>query len=138
MPVSPDRLVTGGRSPIQLSIAQDSQPIQEGQTMEEETMGTGTGDQSKSFDFTTVTDAQLKTRLEEIESLRPSLGDTETDRLIRETLDAEYGAPSFDVEEFEDLLTRLEGSKKRQQRQRSVEGRRDIMTQGLAGMMGNF
>ena len=36
------------------------------------------------------------------------------------------------------LLNRLEGSKKRQQRQRSVEGRRDIFAQGLAGMMGNF
>ena len=100
--------------------------------------GTGAEEQSDSSDFSTVTDEKLKTRLKEIESLRGSLGDTETDRLIREALDAEYGAPSFDVGEFEDLLTRLEGSKKRQQRQRSVEGRRDIMAQGLASMMGNF
>ena len=45
---------------------------------------------------------------------------------------------SFKVGQFEALLNRLEGSKKRQQRQRSVEGRRDIFAQGLAGMMGNF
>ena len=44
----------------------------------------------------------------------------------------------FDINRFQQLLDKLEGSKKRQQRQRSVEGRRDIFAQGLAGMMGNF
>ena len=44
----------------------------------------------------------------------------------------------FDVAKFEELLSRLEASKKRQQRQKSVEGRRDIFATGLAGMMGNF
>jgi hypothetical protein len=44
----------------------------------------------------------------------------------------------FDITRFEELLNRLEASKKRQQRQRSVEGRRDIFAQGLAGMMSNF
>lgn len=39
---------------------------------------------------------------------------------------------------FEALLNKLEGSKKRQQRQRSVEGRRDSWAQGLASMMSNF
>ena len=39
---------------------------------------------------------------------------------------------------FADLLARLEGSKKRQQRQKSVEGCRDIYAQGLASMMSNF
>jgi len=48
------------------------------------------------------------------------------------------GTADFDVDQFQELLNRLEGSKKRQQRQRSVEGRRDIYAQGLAGMMGNF
>jgi hypothetical protein len=48
------------------------------------------------------------------------------------------GTADFDVDQFQTLLNRLEGSKKRQQRQRSVEGRRDIYAQGLAGMMGNF
>ena len=45
---------------------------------------------------------------------------------------------SFNIPQFEALLQRLEASKGRQQRQRSVEGRRDIFAQGLAGMMGNF
>ena len=44
----------------------------------------------------------------------------------------------FDTNKFEQLLGRLEGSKGRQQRQKSVEGRRDIFSQGLAGMMSNF
>ena len=44
----------------------------------------------------------------------------------------------FDIQRFQDLLDKLESSKKRQQRQKSVEGRRDIFAQGLAGMMGNF
>ena len=44
----------------------------------------------------------------------------------------------FDIDRFEKLLNRLEASKKRQQRQKSVEGRRDIFSHGLASMMGNF
>jgi len=45
---------------------------------------------------------------------------------------------SVDLTTFQQLLDKLEGSKKRQQRQKSVEGRRDIYSQGLASMMGNF
>ena len=44
----------------------------------------------------------------------------------------------FDIGKFESLLSRLEDSKGRQQRQKSLEGRRDIFSQGLAGMMSNF
>ena len=47
-------------------------------------------------------------------------------------------ASDFDINRFEQLLNRLEASKGRQQRQKSVEGRRDIFSQGLASMMGNF
>jgi hypothetical protein len=47
-------------------------------------------------------------------------------------------ATNFDIKNFEDLLSRLEASKGRQQRQKSVEGRRDIFAQGLASMMSNF
>jgi hypothetical protein len=56
-----------------------------------------------------------------------SLTDTGTDNASR-----------FNITEFEDLLNRLEASKGRQQRQKSVEGRRDIFQQGLASMMSNF
>jgi hypothetical protein len=44
----------------------------------------------------------------------------------------------FDINKFQQLLQRLEASKGRQQRQKSVEGRRDIYAQGLASMMSNF
>ena len=48
------------------------------------------------------------------------------------------GDASVNLTEFQQLLDRLEGSKKRQQRQKSVEGRRDIYSQGMASMMSNF
>ena len=48
------------------------------------------------------------------------------------------GEENFDINQFDQLLNRLEASKGRQQRQKSVEGRRDIFQQGLAGMMSNF
>ena len=44
----------------------------------------------------------------------------------------------FDINKFEQLLSRLEASKGRQQRQKSLEGRRDIYATGLASMMSNF
>ena len=45
---------------------------------------------------------------------------------------------AVDLETFQQLLDKLESSKQRQQRQKSVEGRRDIYSQGLASMMSNF
>ena len=44
----------------------------------------------------------------------------------------------FDINKFEQLLSRLEGSKGRQERQKGLEGRRNTFAQGLASMMGNF
>ena len=44
----------------------------------------------------------------------------------------------FNIQNFQDLLDKLEASKGRQQRQKSLEGRRDIFAQGLASMMSNF
>ena len=44
----------------------------------------------------------------------------------------------FDINKFEDLLRRLEASKGRQTRQKSLEGRRDTWAAGLANMMSNF
>jgi hypothetical protein len=57
--------------------------------------------------------------------------------LTKELVGGEYG-PQADLSQFETLLGKLEGSKMRQQRQKSVEGRRDIYGQGLASMMANF
>jgi hypothetical protein len=53
-------------------------------------------------------------------------------------INAEGSTATVDLTTFQQLLDKLEGSKKRQQRQKSVEGRRDIYAQGLASMMGNF
>jgi len=52
--------------------------------------------------------------------------------------DCTKGDAKVDHKTFQQLLNRLEASKKRQQRQRSVEGRRDIYAGGLASMMSNF
>ena len=46
--------------------------------------------------------------------------------------------PTVDLDYFQSLLDRLEGSKKRQVRQKSVEDRRGTFAQGLANMMNNF
>ena len=65
------------------------------------------------------------------------------DGTTREATNAEItaaggGNATVPIEDFEALLGKLEGSKMRQQRQKSVEGRRDIYSQGLASMMSNF
>jgi hypothetical protein len=44
----------------------------------------------------------------------------------------------FDLNKFEGLLGKLEASKGRQQRQKSLEGRRDTFATGLGSMMTNF
>lgn len=44
----------------------------------------------------------------------------------------------FNIDRFQQLLDRLESSKGRQQRQKSLESRRDVFAQGLASMMSNF
>ena len=50
-----------------------------------------------------------------------------------------YGSePTVDLQSFQQLLNRLTTSKKQQQRQKSVEARRDIYAGGLASMMSNF
>lgn len=44
----------------------------------------------------------------------------------------------FDIDKFQQLLDRLEGSKGRQRRQEGLESRKDIFAQGLSSMMSNF
>lgn len=68
-----------------------------------------------------------------------SLSKDQKEQLKKQAAEKEYGAnDAFDIGEFEQLLGRLEGSKMRQQRQKSVEGRRDIFATGLGSMMSNF
>ena len=48
------------------------------------------------------------------------------------------GDDYFDIDKFQQLLAKLEASKGRQQRQKSLEGRKDTWAAGLANMMSNF
>ena len=68
----------------------------------------------------------------------PNLSNEEKIALRKQAGEQEYGSKAFDIGQFEELLGRLEGSKMRQQRQKSVESRRDIFAGGLASMMSNF
>ena len=61
-----------------------------------------------------------------------------TSNATQAQINAAFDNASVPIEDFEQLLGKLEGSKMRQQRQKSVEGRRDIYSQGLASMMSNF
>lgn len=79
---------------------------------------------------------------DQLASLKKSFSSGDIDKATYEELrkqlaEGEY-SPKADLTQFETLLGKLEGSKMRQQRQKSVEGRRDIFGQGLASMMANF
>lgn len=79
---------------------------------------------------------------DQLTSLKGSLAagnidQTTYDELRKQLAEGEY-TPKADLTQFETLLGKLEGSKMRQQRQKSVEGRRDVFSQGLASMMSNF
>ena len=66
-----------------------------------------------------------------------SLSAEDKAELRKQASQQEYGSKAFDLNEFDELLGRLEGSKKRQVRQKSVEDRRGTFAQGLASMMSN-
>jgi hypothetical protein len=90
-----------------------------------------------------TTTAQLSPYQQRINAINAAAAANQIDadtaaELKKQAAESEFGTKSFDIGEFQDLLGRLEGSKMRQQRQKSVEGRRDIMSQGLASMMSNF
>ena len=67
-----------------------------------------------------------------------SLSNEQKEQLRKQAAEQEYGSEAFDIGQFGELLGRLESSKVRQQRQKSVESRRDIFAGGLASMMSNF
>ena len=65
-----------------------------------------------------------------------TISTTDEDKFL--SSDEQAAMTAEQLSDFQELLARLEASKKRQQRQKSVEGRRDIYAQGLASMMSNF
>ncbi len=65
---------------------------------------------------------------------------TEAQQLEDEQLEREYGGgmSRAELQDFDTLINRLEGSKMRQAAQTNRARQRDTMAAGLAGMMGNF
>ena len=68
------------------------------------------------------------------------MGAVEAQQLRDEQLQRQYGGgmSRAELQDFETLLGRLEGSKMRQAAQSNRERQRDTFAEGLAGMMGNF
>lgn len=66
--------------------------------------------------------------------------DTEAKQLEDEMLAREYGGgmSRAELQDFDTLISRLEGSKMRQAAQSNRARQRDTFAAGLAGMMGNF
>lgn len=85
------------------------------------------------------TDRELRRKISEIRDAvkRGELTKEQAERMIAELYQSKLG-PKADLGQFKELLGSLEASKMKQQRQKSVEGRRDIFAGGLASMMTNF
>lgn len=71
---------------------------------------------------------------------RQGMGAVEAQQLRDEQLQRQYGGgmSRAELQDFETLLGRLEGSKMRQAAQSNRARQRDTFAAGLAGMMGNF
>ncbi len=84
-------------------------------------------------------DPEYKNRVTSLQQAltQGNIDKTTYDELNKQLAEGEY-TPKADLTQFETLLGKLESSKMRQQRQKSVEGRRDIFSQALASMMSNF
>ena len=71
---------------------------------------------------------------------KAGMGAVEAQQLRDEQLQRQYGGgmSRAELQDFETLLGRLEGSKMRQAAQSNRARQRDTFAAGLAGMMGNF
>ena len=80
-------------------------------------------------DFIFPTDDQLK-----------NMGQAEKQDLIDSLTNRQYGGgmSAAELQDFETLVSRLEGSKMRQAAQSNRARQRDVFAGGLASMMGNF
>lgn len=68
------------------------------------------------------------------------MGAAEAQQLRDQMFERQYGGgmSRAELQDFETLLSRLEGSKMRQSAQSNRARQRDTFAAGLAGMMGNF
>ena len=90
-----------------------------------------------SYSFATPSRGAAKTKGEYISE---GMSDAEAQELVDANLSRKYGGgmSSAELQDFESLIGRLEGSKMRQAAQSNRARAREGFTAGLANMMGNF
>lgn len=68
------------------------------------------------------------------------MSDAEAQQLVDANVSRQYGGgmSAAELQDFESLIGRLEGSKMRQAAQGNRARQRDVFAGGLASMMGNF
>lgn len=84
--------------------------------------------------------AYNRNRASEASLRAQGLDEAEAKALENQQLEREYGGgmSRAELQDFETLIGRLEGSKMRQAAQGNRARQRDTFAAGLAGMMGNF
>ena len=84
--------------------------------------------------------ASLRNRASLNELIAQGVGQAEAQQLVDQQAEREFGGgmSRAELQDFETLLGRLEGSKMRQSAQSNRARQRDTFAAGLAGMMGNF
>ena len=87
-----------------------------------------------------VTGTARKTAAMPTEAQLKAMGEAEKQDLIDSLTNRQYGGgmSAAELEDFETLVGRLEGSKMRQAAQSNRARQRDVFAGGLASMMGNF
>ncbi|MGA1772167.1 MAG: hypothetical protein ACO39T_07845 [Flavobacteriaceae bacterium] len=87
-----------------------------------------------------VNAAAQRTRPTKAQLIAQGMSETEAQQLVDETAAREYGGgmSRAELQDFETLIGRLEGSKMRQSAQANRARQRDVMAGGLASMMTNF
>ncbi len=97
-----------------------------------------------AFIFSSSTPAQQATQTSSNQVTSESSTEKETltpdtQRLTaKERFDVASGLEQQTLEDFSNLLSRLEASKMKQERKKAVETRQDTLAKGLASMLGNF
>lgn len=81
-----------------------------------------------------------RTRPTKAQLVKQGMSDAEAQQLVDQMSEREYGGgmSRAELQDFETLIGRLEGSKMRQAAQANRARQRDVMAGGLASMMTNF
>ena len=84
--------------------------------------------------------ASIRNRANLNQLIAQGVGQAEAQQLVDQQAEREFGGgmSRAELQDFETLLGRLEGSKMRQSAQSNRARQRDTFAAGLAGMMGNF